>query len=140
MGNVNKPHKIQAIEVPLCSDERGSLLALEKSPDILPFKPVRIFYLLDVPPGKKRACHAVSCDLFILALSGGAKLINIHRQSATSEWALNNRTTGLYIPAYHYIELSGFSEDTVLAVCASRSLKNTRHYSLLEMQEKWQKK
>ena len=93
MGNINKLPTIEWKEIPLHTDERGSLLALEKSPDKLQFEPVRVFYLLDVPAGKKRACHAVSCDLFILALSGEVTLTNIHRQSATSDWVLNNRTS-----------------------------------------------
>jgi len=138
MVHTDKPTDLRTIDVPIYTDKRGSLLAVENSPECIPFDPVRIFYLLDVPPGSQRACHAASCELFILALAGEARLTNIHRQAGAREWLLNSRTSGLYIPAYRYIELSDFGEDTVIAVCASKSMQHTRHYSLKEMQERWQ--
>jgi hypothetical protein len=128
--------KIQRIEIPMHIDARGRLLAIEENVGNLPFTPRRTFYLFDVPATQKRAGHAVDCDLFVIAIKGEVTLINIGKGDAINRWTLSQSNVGVFVPAFHYIELTDFSSDAVVAVFASKKFKDTQYYSLNEIQER----
>ena len=126
--------RIKKINIPLHTDARGLLLALENGSTSLPFDPARFFIIKDVPQGETRANHAVDCDEFIMAIQGSFTLnhININQQKST--FVLNNCNFGLYIPAFHYLELCEFSSDAIAVVCASKKYRDTNYFKLDELQ------
>ncbi len=110
---------------PIFEDLRGSLLACDK--EHLPFTPRRVFFIYNVPEGKSRGQHAVSCDLIIVVLKGGVK-ININSDPNNSI-DLRAGADALLIERNTYLELSEFSNDAILAVLASASYHGTDYFS-----------
>ena len=109
--------------MPEHTDDRGTLHAIDE--ELLPFVPRRVFYLEHVPTGKSRAGHAVDAELFIMALKGHATIL-ADKEEVIME---SNTRTGYYIPAYTFIKLSLFSDDALIAICASKAYSQTRYFS-----------
>lgn len=108
------------------SDDRGDLFALEdQSP--LPFKPVRVFVLRNLNSEIVRARHAVSCDEFIVLLSGRCHL-TLKSLSGQESYELADHETGIYVPAGIWIELGNFSEETIVLVACSEKFKDTTYF------------
>jgi hypothetical protein len=113
---------VREIAVPRFVDQRGELFALERLRP-LPFTPVRTFIITDVPPGKHRAEHAVSCDQFLWMLAGSCQALV--RPMARAESAdgryfrLAARGPGLYLPECVWLDLSDFLPGSMLVCLAA---------------------
>jgi hypothetical protein len=111
---------VRQIAVPQFSDQRGELYALERLRP-LPFTPVRTFVITDVPPGKHRAEHLVSCDQFLWMLMGACQAAV--RPEAGSEdqrcFGLAARGPGLYLPEGIWLDLYQFLPGSVLMCLAA---------------------
>ena len=125
---MNSPQVIEnkPFAVPLSTniDERGRLVALEH----LPFEMQRVFILGDLNQDTNRACHAVSCDEFIVILSGTCQL-EIRGKQTTINYDLNDPSIGYYIPAGLWIRLYDFSQDANILVACSKTYDATEYFS-----------
>ena len=61
---------LKFVDIQEQSDARGKIRIVEVDGGGLPFVPVRSFIISDVPTGKTRAGHAVSCDELIIVAQG----------------------------------------------------------------------
>jgi len=124
---------VQKIELEVHEDSRGRLISVESAAEIIPFTPVRVFFIYDVPAGAERANHAVDCRLFIMALKGTARLTEF-RGDERIQWDLQP-VSGLLIPSLRYFVISDFQPGTVLAVFASKTYNETRYFDLAGLEE-----
>lgn len=106
------------IPVPVASDMRGSLAALELS-DRLPFEPRRFFAVFDVPSVDVRGEHAHrECHQLLICLNGQVSCI-VDDGRRHREVELTSAGTALYIPPMVWGTQYRYSQDAVLAVFAS---------------------
>ncbi len=96
---------------------RGSLGVLDFHS--IPFVPQRIFWMSDIPKGETRGKHAhKSCRQFLVVLVGSVD-VEVHdlRGVVTTQEMSTGAT--FFLDIYHWLELSNFSENCVVAVLAS---------------------
>jgi len=106
------------IDLPVRSDERGSL-AFAQYPQHIPFPPQRIFYFYGLPSGCARGGHAHRrLEQFILMLAGGCEAV-VDNGVECRRVSLSTPSVALYIPPMLWLELSGFTPNSVCAVLAS---------------------
>lgn len=129
MTNFTKP-PVQVVDITRHRDVRGTLTAIEKAAGLIPFDPVRTFFISDVPAGASRANHAVNCELFIMVLVGGAVLTEFQGTNQQS-WPMTV-DQGLLIPSFRYIVVSDIQPSTILAVFASKKFAETSYYTQAE--------
>lgn len=99
-------------------DDRGVLAAIEFTS--VPFSVKRIFWITDVTPGSSRAGHAHrTCEQFLFCVNGSITATVTDRHGDTYSRTLTIGDT-LHLPPFHWLELSHFSEGSVLGVLASQ--------------------
>ena len=116
---------LRLVPLTIHSADRGDLFALEDQGP-LPFKPVRVFVLRKLNSETVRARHAVSCDEFIVLLSGRCQL-TLKSLSGQESYELAGYETGIHVPAGIWIELSDFSDETIVLVACSEEFKDTTY-------------
>ena len=109
---------IDLVELTSHKNPRGSLVAIESNNNI-PFTIERIYYIYNVPEGKRRGYHAHK-DLKQLAicLHGSCKFL-LDNGKGKHIYTLDTPTKGLYIKGLIWREMFDFSDDCVLLVLAS---------------------
>lgn len=111
-------------------DNRGILGVIEFSD--LPFMPQRTFWISDVPTSETRGNHAHHrCEQFIMPLRGSVhfSVIDAERKSKDGTLVVGD---GLYLPAYEWIVLQHFSEDSVVMVYCSEHYDPSDYITNLE--------
>lgn len=99
-------------------DERGFLAAIEFN--AVPFEVKRIFWITEVTPGSRRAGHAHrTCEQFLFCVRGSITATVTDAGRRTYSRTLTTGET-LYLPPLNWLELSNFSEGSVLGVLASQ--------------------
>ncbi|MFL5925910.1 MAG: WxcM-like domain-containing protein [Gaiellaceae bacterium] len=99
-------------------DLRGMLIAAEF--DNLPFVPVRIFTVTNVPSEHIRGSHAHHlCEQFLVSVSGGLSVV-VDDGSEREELRLDNPDFGLYLPPMTWSTQYRYSPEATLLVLASR--------------------
>jgi WxcM-like protein len=121
------PFGIKMLPVSLHEDGRGTLYAFEEG-NPLPFTPVRLFIIRDVPPREIRAQHAVSCHEFLWMIAGSCTL-NADNGSERASLRLQADGNGALVSSGVWMELCDFGEDAILSVLASRSYADTRYFT-----------
>jgi hypothetical protein len=117
--------KIEFVNVPSFKDARGNLLVCELG-GALPFVPKRTFVISDVPAEASRAAHSVTCDLFLVALTGACKL-KVVDGAHEEEHELLARSFGAYIPEQTWILLHDFAPGTIILAHASKPYREVRY-------------
>ncbi len=115
-----RPHApvVSMIELTRIDDERGVLVAGEGGGN-LPFTPMRVFAISDVPPGARRAEHANrTCEEVLICLSGRCSVV-VHDGISSTRFALDSPQRGLHVPPMHWLVCEEFSPGAVLLVLAS---------------------
>jgi hypothetical protein len=123
------PFGVKILSVPPHEDGRGKLYALEQGSP-LPFTPVRLFVIRDVPSREIRARHAVSCHEFLWMIAGSCTL-NADNGSERVSLRLQVDGNGVLVSAGVWMELCEF-EGAILAVLASSSYADTRYFAAPE--------
>jgi dTDP-4-dehydrorhamnose 3,5-epimerase-like enzyme len=100
-------------------DERGSLIALERSTGV-PFDVARVYFIYETQPGVSRGFHAHR-DLRQLAVcvSGSCTMVLDDGKKRT-RLRLDRPDTGLEIGSMIWREMHDFSPDCVVVVLADR--------------------
>ncbi len=119
------------IDLPEFSDERGSLTTMHLG-NGLPFPPARVFIIRDVPPGARRAAHALrECQQVLVAVSGSFHLtLWDGREEKTV--TLDDPARGIVLPPMIWRELSEFSPGTICLVVASHPHDETAYFRTRE--------
>lgn len=100
------------------ADLRGDL-AVSEFEDELPFPPVRMYSVFNVPTRDVRGQSAhVQCRQFMIAMHGTCRLLLDDGSHRRSLW-LDRPDTGIYVPPMIWTSLSNFSADCVLLVLNS---------------------
>lgn len=121
------PGDCRLLEFPAFADQRGTLSFLEPGRHV-PFEIRRIFYLYDVPPGQKRAAHAlITCKQCLIAIAGSFDVV-LDDGSTRKTYHLDRRNVGLYVPAMVWREVMSFSPDAVCLVLASEFFDPNDYY------------
>jgi hypothetical protein len=118
--------KLTRQKVRTIRDRRGVLRIFEKGSS-LPFLLKRSFVISDVPKGKARGEHAVSCDLFVTPLAGTCRL-TVRERARDVSYSLSRASKGVLVPKGSWVRLDRFSADAVILVCASQTFRGTRYY------------
>lgn len=106
------------IHFPRIKDPRGNLTFVEQSKHI-PFEMSRVYWIYDVPGGKKRGGHAFrEQQECIVALSGSFDVL-LDDGTAQKIVTLNRAYNGLYIPNMIWRRMQSFSTNAVAYVLAS---------------------
>ena len=106
------------------SDARGNMRIVEVDGG-LPFVPVRSFIISDVPTGKTRAGHAVSCDELLIVAQGSC-LITARTAAGLEEHRLTPATGAVHLGPGTWLMLSEFEPGTILVTYASERYAETR--------------
>lgn len=107
-------------------DPRGLLLIAEKGQEI-PFTPVRLFTISEVPSGGRRAEHAHhSLEEFFICLKG-ACTISLDDGTTQREIRLDRPEAGLHKPPMVWVVLHSFTPDAMLLVLASDTWTDADH-------------
>ena len=104
-------------------DNRGRLRIFEEG-NTLRFTPVRCFVISDVPVGETRGGHAVSCDEFVVVLTGSCVAV-VSNDGRLDEYALDDQGGGLHVPKETWFRLEEFEPGAMVAVFASEKFRDT---------------
>ena len=100
------PNKgLRFVDIQEHSDARGKMRIVEVDGGGLPFVPVRSFIVSDVPSGKSRAGHAVSCDELIIVAQGSC-LITARTAAGLEEHRLTPDTGAAHLRPGTWLMLS----------------------------------
>lgn len=85
----------------------------------VPFAIRRVFWIYNVGSEVVRANHRhESCEQVLIAVKGSFEVVT-KGSSGDGLFKLNNKSTGLYIPVQHLIQMKNFSADAICLVLAS---------------------
>lgn len=107
-------------------DWRGMLRIFEKGSS-LPFELKRCFVISQVPNGKVRGEHTVSCKQYLAALMGNCRL-TVRTAGREVSMRLSPQTDGIIVPKGTWLRLDRFSSDAILLVCASQVYRRRRYF------------
>lgn len=101
-------------------DERGQLVALEASGDMVPFEVKRMYYIYDTRPGVGRGLHAHrSLRQLLVCVSGACTIECEFPDGCKTSYRLDWPDQGLLVEGLVWREMREFSKDAVLVVLAS---------------------
>lgn len=120
--------EVRVIELPVHSDERGSLTVGQYG-DHIPFVPLRYYAIFDVPEERVRGGHAHSRFHSFLVCLKGACSITLDNGRTKQTYRLDTPRKGLYVPPRHFNRLFDFSRDAVL-LCLSSGKYDRAEYIL----------
>lgn len=115
----------QTLELPVHTDERGSLSVAE-SPDV-PFDIRRVYYLYDLAPGAGRGAHATFGSAQILIPVHGGFTITLDDGTRQESFRLNKPVQGLYLGSGVWRELADFTPGAVVLVLSSTTYADTEY-------------
>ena len=106
------------IKLPKIENRAGNISPIHGDIDI-PFVIKRVFYLYDIPGGRKRGAHSHKhCHQFLIAGSGSFNvLVDDGKNKRT--FNLNRPYNGLYIPPGIWAAEKGFSSGAICLVLTS---------------------
>jgi hypothetical protein len=87
----------------------------------LPFNPIRVFYIYDIPAGEARGAHAhIECHQFIIAASGSFEVFLDDGENKKT-MTLNRPFYGLHVPPGIWANELNFSSGAICLVLASHN-------------------
>lgn len=102
------------IDLPVFSDERGSLTVVEK---ILPFEIKRFYYIYDV--SSKRGGHRHKKTIQALICLGGSCEVNVNNGAKEESFSLESSDKCLILEAKDWHTMDKFTQRAILLVFAS---------------------
>lgn len=114
----NNSSIIKLLNLNSISDDRGSLISLEKSKEI-PFEVKRIYYLYDLKDNKPRGFHAhKNLEQVMIALHGSCDLI-LDDGKVRKSIKLDSPNIAVHVTKGLWREMHNFTSDAVILVIAS---------------------
>jgi len=115
------------VPLPRIADIRGNL-SFVQFPDQLLFGIKRVFWIYDVPSGKKRGGHAYWEQHELIVALSGSFFVNISNENGEIQsYFLNRSDYGLYIPPLTWRILENFSTNA-LAMHLSSHIYSEKDY------------
>ena len=105
---------------PKFEDPRGNL-TFAQSPELIPYKIERVYWLYDVPSDAERGGHAHRSNHETLIALAGSFSVELYDGFSTKRFTLNRPYQGLYIPAGIWRRLDDFASGSVCLVIASET-------------------
>lgn len=119
---------MQLIDLNVCGDENGKLIALEQHNNI-PFDIKRVYYIFDTKTSVSRGFHAhKNLEQVVVCVKGSCEFI-LDDGKCRETILMDRPEVGLYIKSNTWREMHEFSADCVLVVLASE-LYDTSDYIL----------
>ncbi len=116
--NKNRITDCNIIELPTIKERAGNISIAQNIKD-LPFQPVRVFYLYDIPAGEERGAHShKECHQFLVAASGSFDVL-INDGTDKKIINLNRPYYGLHLPPGIWAHELNFSSGAICLVLAS---------------------
>lgn len=106
------------IEFPVIRNRGGNITPVQGSENI-PFDIERIFYIYDIPSGKKRGKHARKTCHEVLVATSGSFEVELDDGTNKKTVLLNNPMRGLHIPPGVWATEKGYSSGAVCLALAS---------------------
>jgi hypothetical protein len=123
--------KCNLVELPRCSDLRGSLTFIESGVHI-PFSFERVYYLYDIPKGADRGAHGHrALHQLIIAISGRFD-VELDDGTAKKRFSLSRPDQALYVCPMIWRDLENFSADAVCMVIASAKYDESDYFRVYE--------
>ena len=117
-GNDSSVEDARLIELNRIHTEVGDLVVVEECESV-PFTPLRVYYLYDVPDTAERGEHAhKKLQQVIVAVSGSFKVV-LNDGHSEREFLLRKPTQGLFLTPGLWRSLSDFSGGAICLVLAS---------------------
>ena len=110
--------EVKIIDIPKICDPRGNLSFLEAG-RILPFELRRVYWIYDVPGGKKRFGHAFRTQREVIVSLSGSFDVVLDDGVEQRRYHLARSYHGLYVPSMMWRELDNFSTNSVAFVLSS---------------------
>lgn len=112
--------EFRAYDLPVNSDERGNLVAVENLNDI-PFLVKRVFYVYGNTDSLPRAGHANTvCEQACICLSGSCR-VYLNDGIVEESFSMDKPSRILHISKNVWVEITDFSEDCIILVLASEN-------------------
>lgn len=127
MTNLENWQNANKIALNTIEENDGKLTLIEINKEI-PFEVRRIFLIHSVPSVETiRGNHASeNTDFFIQAICGTVRL-ELFDGKKTEIYQLNNLMYGVYVPRMTWVKMYGFSNETIVQVCASKEYKYCKY-------------
>lgn len=110
---------VNLVNLDICGDERGSLIALEGLSKQVPFEIKRVYYIFGTKPNVIRGKHAhYKLKQLLICVSGSVDIL-LDDGKNKDTIRLDSPDKGLYIDGFIWREMHNFSKDAVLVVLAS---------------------
>ena len=114
---------VNLVNLDICGDERGSLIALEALSKQVPFEIKRVYYIFGTKPNVIRGKHAhYKLKQLLICVSGSVDIL-IDDGKNKDTIRLDSPDKGLYIDGFIWREMKNFTKDAVLIVLASDHYK-----------------
>lgn len=124
MKKLIKQGKYRFWKLPLFTDHRGALCAVEFSP--LPFRPKRMYFIYDVKELRGGHAHEKEKEVFICIK--GSFRATIHDGTRRRNFFMNKPGQALYTDALVWHQFDLFSNDAVMLALSSTPYKGTKRY------------
>lgn len=109
---------VNLVNLDICGDERGSLIALEGLSKQVPFEIKRVYYIFGTKPNVIRGKHAhYKLKQLLICVSGSVDIL-LDDGKNKDTIRLDSPDKGLYIDGFIWREMHNFSQDAVLVVLA----------------------
>ena len=114
------------IKLPVLRDPRG-VVRFGQVGNELPFTPVRVFTISEVPPNERRAEHAHHTLEEVLVALKGACTVTLDDGQTKQEFRLDRPDFALYKPRMLWVVLHSFTPDALILCLASDVWKAEDH-------------
>ena len=123
----NKNLVLELIRVNYNLEERGSLSSVEFGE--LPFTPVRIFWISQVPAGITRGNHFhKNCNQILICTHGEMSISTIDDHGSERFFPLSSND-GLVLPKFHHVEIDFHNLESNLLVLADQPYDSSDSYA-----------
>jgi dTDP-4-dehydrorhamnose 3,5-epimerase-like enzyme len=122
---------VKIITLKKFEEKGGSLFPLDFNEN-LPFKPKRIYYVINKNTKIKRGCHSHKTTKQILICLSGSVKVTCKDGSNERDFLLNDPSVGLFIPNNIWDEVEYQDNQSILLVISST------HYDRNDYIENWQ--
>jgi len=124
---------LELIRVNCNLEERGSLTSLEFGE--LPFTPVRIFWISQVPAQITRGNHFhKSCNQILICANGEITISTIDKTGSKRFFSLSSND-GLVLPKFHYVEMVFHGLESKLLVLADQPYDRSDSFAMNELKD-----
>ena len=123
------------VKIPLVENQKGRLLVVEQSKQVL-FQIKRVYYMYTMKEGTVRGGHAHMNSENVLIPLRGSFTLAVDDSMGKKEFLLNDPAFGVYVAPKTWLELKGFSPDSIVLVLSSEVYNEQESISDYELFKK----